>query len=117
MGSKIMKNPLLALLGVAALLCTAFVSAGPDLFHSKLTKDQEILHTLGRLTYGPRPGDLAAVQKIGLKKWIDRQLQPETIPERPILEAKLAPLVSLNMCNAELTEAYPPRQLIAAVAN
>ena len=48
-------------------------------FQEKLTKDQQILHTLDRLTYGPRPGDVDAVKKMGLKKWIDQQLHPEKI--------------------------------------
>ena len=38
------------------------------LFQKKLNKDDQILHALDRLTFGPRPGDLAAVKKLGLKK-------------------------------------------------
>src|SRR4051812_6404015 len=85
-------------------------------FRQKLTKDQEILHALGRLTFGPRPGDVEQVKKIGLKKWIDQQLNPESIPENPALEAKLAPLESLRMSNQQIAENYPPPQLVVAVA-
>src|SRR5579864_3192636 len=70
-------------------------------FQRKLSKDQQILHALDRLTFGPRPGDVEAVRKIGLKKWIDLQLHPDRIPENPELTAKLEPLESLRMTEAE----------------
>jgi uncharacterized protein (DUF1800 family) len=103
----------------SAALITAVLSiasARPDLFHAKLNKDQQILHALNRLTFGPRPGDVAQVRKIGVKRWIDQQLHPERIRENPILEAKLAPLDSLRMNDAELTQNYPPPQMIVAIA-
>jgi hypothetical protein len=31
-------------------------------FQKKLSKDQQILHALDRLTFGPRPGDVEAVK-------------------------------------------------------
>ncbi len=111
-----MKNKLLGLTVLACLATLPLVSARPDLFHTKLDKSREILHALGRLTYGPRPGDVAAVRRIGLKKWIDLQLHPETLPENSTLDARLAPLVSLSMTTAELTRNYPPPQVIAAIA-
>src|ERR1700692_1361268 len=85
-------------------------------FQRKLSKDQQILHTLDRLTFGPRPGDLEAVKKTGLKKWIDLHLHPERIPENPALAASLEPLESLRMSQAETAAKYPPPQLIRAVA-
>src|SRR5258708_20909667 len=85
-------------------------------FEKKLSKDQQILHALDRLTFGPRPGDVEAVKKIGLKKWIDLQLHPERIKENPELEAKLAPLETLRMSQTDTVASYPPPQLIRAVA-
>ena len=41
------------------------------LFQKKLGKDDQMLHALDRLTFGPRPGDVERLKKIGLKKWID----------------------------------------------
>ncbi|HLG97330.1 MAG TPA: DUF1800 domain-containing protein [Bryobacteraceae bacterium] len=86
------------------------------LFQKKLTNDQQILHALDRLTFGPRPGDVAQVKKIGLKKWIDRQLHPERIPENTDLEAKLHPLESLKMTPLEAVQHYPAPQMIVAIA-
>src|SRR5947209_4289221 len=106
----------------AAFLCVAALGAkkktGEDYsqFQKKLSKDDQILHALDRLTYGPQPGDLEAVKKMGLKKWLDLQLHPERIKENPELEKKLAPLESLRMSQAEVAAAYPPPQLIRAVA-
>ena len=83
----------LVLLGLA---CCAALSSKPEhdysLFEKKLTRDQQVLHALERLSFGPRPGDLAVVNKMGLKKWIDLQLHPERIKENPDLEKHLAPL-------------------------
>src|SRR5882762_9924707 len=86
------------------------------LFQKKLNKDDQILHAVDRLTFGPRPGDVAMVKKMGLKKWIDLQLHPERIKENPELEAKLQPLESLRMTPMETVQHYPPPQLIRAIA-
>src|SRR5437764_7807244 len=81
----------------------------------KLSKDEQIIHALNRLTFGPRPGDVEAVRRIGLSKWIDRQLHPDGIAEDSVLAAKLAPLDSLTLTAAEVVATYPPPQLIRTV--
>jgi len=86
------------------------------LFQKKLNKDEQVLHALDRLTFGPRPGDVERVKKMGLKKWIDQQLHPDSIKENPDLEAKLQPLESLRMTPMETVQHYPPPQLIRAIA-
>jgi uncharacterized protein (DUF1800 family) len=92
--------------------------AGPDYgqFQKKLGGDQEILHALDRLTFGPRPGDIAAVKSMGLKKWIALQLHPDQIPENRELERHLQPLESLRMNQADTVVHYPTQQMIRAVA-
>ncbi len=86
------------------------------LFQKKLSSDQQILHALDRLTFGPRPGDAGHVKKMGLKKWIDLQLHPERIQESADLEAKLQPLESLRMSPLEAVQHYPAPQMILAIA-
>ena len=110
-------------LAIAAVFCCAATlgakkKTGEDYsqFQKKLSKDDQVLHALDRLTFGPRPGDVEAVRKMGLKKWIDLQLHPERIKENPELDKKLAPLESLRMSQTEVVAAYPPPQLIRAVA-
>jgi len=86
------------------------------LFQKKIPKDQQILHALDRLTFGPKPGDVARVKKMGLKKWVDLELHPERIEENPDLEAKLQPLESLRMTPMEAVQHYPTPQMIRAIA-
>jgi uncharacterized protein (DUF1800 family) len=43
--------------------------------------DQQILHALNRLAFGPRPGDAQKVRALGLDRWIEQQLHPERIPD------------------------------------
>ncbi len=67
--------------------------------------DATILHVLSRLTWGPRPEDLAAVRTMGLDRWIDRQLHPEAIEDK-VTEQVLAPLRTLSLPSAELLARY-----------
>src|SRR5215472_766663 len=101
---------------VAAVTAVAFLgmgqAAGP--FNQRLSPDQQIIHALNRLTFGPRPGDVEQVRRIGLNKWIELQLHPDQIPENPALEPKLKPLATLQMSLADVVKEYtpPPQQPI-----
>jgi uncharacterized protein (DUF1800 family) len=74
---------------------------------STLREDQRILHVLNRLGYGPRPGDLERVRQMGVERWIQRQLEPERIPDT-VLEAALGDYPVLAMSAADLYRDYPP---------
>ena len=78
----------------------------------EMSNDQQILHALNRLEFGPKPGDAENVRRIGLKKWMDEQLSPGAVAENPALEARLAPLTTLRMSSQEMVEKYPPNFLI-----
>ncbi len=105
----------IALAGVAGLATLAAYSTDYSQFDKPLSKDQEILHALNRLTFGPRPDDVEAVRKMGLKKWIDLELHPERIAENPELDGRLKPLESLDMSPAEIATNYPPPALVLAM--
>ncbi len=115
---------LATLLSLTALLPARTPGANPDpkpnlnygQFEKKLGGDQAILHALDRLTFGPRPGDVAVVKKMGVKKWIDLQLHPDQIPENRELDKHLQPLESLRMSQADTVAQYPTQQVIRAVA-
>jgi uncharacterized protein (DUF1800 family) len=79
-----------------------------------LTDDQKIVHTLNRLGYGPRPGDVERVKRIGLAAYIERQLTPEAIPDGDV-EPLLANFKTLRMSPMQLLASYPPPQLLRAV--
>jgi uncharacterized protein (DUF1800 family) len=78
--------------------------------------DQRALHALNRFTFGPRPGDVAAVRETGLKAWFERQLNPQSIDDSA-LEERLAAFPAMQMEQAELMRRYPSpvvlRQMIA----
>jgi hypothetical protein len=80
-------------------------------FSKRITPDEMVQQALNRLTFGPRPGDAARVNAMGLKKWIDLQLHPGRIPENPALEAKLKALDTLGMSNEEIVDNYPSPQV------
>ncbi|MBA5686636.1 DUF1800 domain-containing protein [Rugamonas apoptosis] len=51
--------------------------------------EQAALHVLNRLAYGPRPGDIERVTQMGVQRYIDSQLHPESIPMPAALTARL----------------------------
>src|SRR5215831_7967250 len=67
-----------------------------------LSTDKRINHLLNRIAFGPRPGDIEAVRRMGIDKYIDLQLHPERINDSAI-EARLSTLESLHM---PIGEAY-----------
>ena len=77
-----------------------------------LSEDEAILQALNRLGFGPRPGDLERVREMGLQKWIDRQLHPESIDDSP-LEARLDRFPTLKMSSAKLLDEFPQPQVAA----
>ena len=70
-----------------------------------LTGDQKVLNALNRLSFGPRPGDVAAVGQIGLNRWIETQLDATSINDSA-LETELDALKLLDADPATLTLAY-----------
>ncbi len=85
-------------------------------FSKPLSREVELHHALDRLTFGPEPGDLERVGKLGVDKWVELQLHPEKIAENPALEQRLAPLESLRMSIHDAYVHYPSPQMIAAFA-
>jgi uncharacterized protein (DUF1800 family) len=96
-------------IGVAALIVITapLLGIASGNFSRKLTVDRLAIHVLNRLTFGPQPGDLAEVRRIGVDKWIDLQLHPERIAENPTLAEKLAPLDTLRLATWQIVEKYP----------
>ncbi len=77
---------------------------------TELSADEAILHALNRLAYGPRPGDVERLRQLGLAKWIEQQLNPNSIDDRAV-EARLQDYPTLRMSTAKLIDEYPqPKQ-------
>ena len=61
----------------------------------KLSESERIAHVLSRLTFGARSGDAERVATIGVNRWIDQQLRPESIADSAVVVA-LAPVSAWN---------------------
>src|SRR5215467_5349695 len=97
---------------VIVIFAFAIVASGASAFDQKLPIDKQIVHVLNRLTFGPRPGDVAEIRRMGIEKWIDSELHPERVAENPVLEAKLKPLGTLHLTNWQLADKYTPQNSI-----
>jgi uncharacterized protein (DUF1800 family) len=82
----------------------------------QMDESKRALHVLNRLTFGPRPGDVDAVSKMGVDKWIEQQLHPDKI-DNSALEARLAPFRTLAMSSQDIVESFPPPQVVKALAD
>jgi uncharacterized protein (DUF1800 family) len=71
-----------------------------------LSVDEAILHALNRLAYGPRPGELERIKRMGLAKWIDQQLNPNSIGDKA-LDARLQNFPTLHLSTSKLIAEYP----------
>ncbi len=93
-----------------ALLSGTFVpglsAQQPPQQKQRLSEDQRILHTLNRLGFGVRPGDLERVRALGLENYIRQQLAPEKINDS-VAESKVRNLTTLSLSTAELYAKYP----------
>jgi uncharacterized protein (DUF1800 family) len=70
-----------------------------------LTEEQKVSHLLERVTFGPRAGDVERVMKIGWKKYLEEQFNPDRISDK-VVEEKLKPLESVHLSNSELAKNY-----------
>jgi uncharacterized protein (DUF1800 family) len=100
-------QPLLMALNVA--------KRGPTAGSTQARGEGRVLHALDRLTFGPRPGDVAAVEQMGLSSWFEQQLNPEKIDDSG-LEARLAMYPAMQLSQEQLMGRYPSQQMIRQMA-
>jgi uncharacterized protein (DUF1800 family) len=63
------------------------------------------LHVLNRIAYGPRPGDVEAVEKMGVRNYIEEQLHPESIDDSQV-DSEIAQFELLQMSGPALAQLY-----------
>jgi uncharacterized protein (DUF1800 family) len=85
-----MKKQLLSFVVVATLLAVLPARAAP------LTQEQQAVHVLNRLGFGPKPGDIERVGQMGVRRYIDSQLNPAAIAYPAALTERLASLERAN---------------------
>lgn len=69
-----------------------------------LTEREAAAHLLSRFSYGPRPGEIDRVLKIGLERWFERQLAARQAEPRL---GRLDELPALTMPAAQIARIYP----------
>jgi uncharacterized protein (DUF1800 family) len=72
---------------------------------SPLTEQQKILLVFNRFGYGPRPGDVDRIEKIGLPSYLRQQLSPETIPDLDV-EKQLRDFPTLSMTTSQIMSEF-----------
>jgi uncharacterized protein (DUF1800 family) len=104
------RTALLVLLSLGLLGCAGTPEAGPVRVAAAaapgIPDDGAVLHVLRRVTYGPRPGDVARVRALGLAAWLERQLDPARIDDTGV-ELALGTLPTLTLSIADLQREYP----------
>ncbi len=106
----------------AAVLASIIALAGPagatpEMAASKTAvppaaaeEEARIVHALNRLGYGPRPGDVENVRRMGLDAWIAKQLHPARVSDDG-MAARLSGLPTLPLSSRALMEGYEvPRE-------
>ncbi len=99
------------------------LAAATPPWHSKrptatqaMAEEERTSHALNRLTFGPRPGDFERVEAIGVKKWIELQLNPEQIDDS-LLDARLQNFPAMHLSQQDLLQKFPSAAVIRAVAD
>jgi len=87
---------------VVALASTVLVLAQPA---PAATDDRAIVHVLNRLGFGPTPAAIERVRRLGIRVYVDEQLQPERIPDEA-LAPRLAGFTTLTKSSRDLAEDY-----------
>lgn len=88
----------------------------PPYHSTQLHGDRRIIQALDRFTFGPRPGDVEAVRAMGLEKWFDQQLHPDSIDETP-LYSRLAEFPAMQWSVQDLIARYPSNAVIRQALN
>lgn len=66
----------------------------------------EALHVLNRLGFGPAPGELQRVARLGIDGYIEEQLHPERLPLPAALQSALQALPVTQLSQRELIEQF-----------
>jgi uncharacterized protein (DUF1800 family) len=97
----------LAFAAVASLVL--FYTGSPDAQRaSAVPQDADartVIHVLNRIGFGPRAGDVARIQAMGLAAYIEQQLSPKRIDDAAV-ESRLSGFETLTMSTSALAETY-----------
>ena len=69
-----------------------------------------VAHVLNRVAFGPRPGDVERVRRIGVDAYIDEQLHPERIAIADSIQQRLSTLDAQSLPAGTLIDGYRTAQ-------
>lgn len=81
-----------------------------------MTEDEKVEQVLNRLTLGPRPGDYEKVKAMGVREFIEAQLDPQSIAESPLVEQQVANAKYLHQNSTDLINMFRQAQKEAKAA-
>jgi uncharacterized protein (DUF1800 family) len=88
--------------GPAANTGTTAVSQAP----LPRSSDAQIVHLLNRISFGARPGDVAAVKAMGMQNYVAAQLSPSSVAQNQTLDSQIRSSDVLNMTPANIIIDY-----------
>jgi uncharacterized protein (DUF1800 family) len=95
-----------ALRWIAGPIAALVLSAGLAPAQVAPTDRDEIIHVLNRVTFGPCPGDVEMVEKMGgVRAYLDQQLHPDQIDDSAV-DQQLAGFDLLQMSSQQLTQLF-----------
>ena len=117
------------ILGMGAVSLAAGLLSGCESVEQRLTRQplpadalppalpmtSPALRLLNRAAYGPRPGDLAHVARLGIPAWVEEQLSPDTLAEGPALTWRLRALADILDPDAGLLFDEDDKRLVGAL--
>ncbi|HYN21153.1 MAG TPA: DUF1800 domain-containing protein, partial [Thermoanaerobaculia bacterium] len=115
----VMRSAALATLTLAVLiLAVPLVGSSPSVHlpwkAAGFTEREAAAHLLNRFAFGPRPGEVDSIVKMGLDRWSERQLA-SGLSDRN-LDERLEKLPALEMSASQLARTYPPPGMLLAEA-
>jgi uncharacterized protein (DUF1800 family) len=113
--------------GIASLLCALMVGqplmaeavepVDPHPVPAKMIQGHDrVLHALNRFTFGPRPGDIAAVEAMGLRHWFELQLNPAAIDDSA-LEQRMTRYPAMSLTATQLQVKFPDAPQLRKLAD
>jgi uncharacterized protein (DUF1800 family) len=96
-----------SILKPAIAVIAAVLAASLPLSSAAPLPDDEktIVHVLNRIGYGARPGDVERIRGLGLQKYLEQQLHPETIADSG-MGARVAHLTTVELSSGEISRQY-----------
>ena len=94
-------RPIYFLTAAALLVQPAWSQEAPE----NASDSAAALHVLNRIAYGPKPGEVEAVEKMGIRNYIEQQLHPEKIDDSQT-DAEVAKFEMLQLSGPQLGTLY-----------